>query len=439
MESVVYIYYQVYLFCMGKTVKNFKSKNWRIVIPNLTQYKDASEAQLLQLKNLVLQRLHKRPQDKRSSIKSQFQRGLRYYSIAVQKHANGVPHLDILLIYDQSIQRSFTEYDYLYKHGDVTTYRNLNQAILDYNKKQDLDPLANIPEETMDVQIVQKDPVTKKPKITKHKVNALLQIQQLKADSYAYLYDKMKQDPLHFNLEQYVQKHQLSKYISGWSSIKSKLKDMQTAAANLKLKEKPGFKFIDRALIQSQLSHDELKLFDSWRGYQTIVNYLNMMITEKGTRQMKTLNLLISGPPSVGKTSLFSNPNHKPDKTCVQDFCAVYPMGMQHWFPKYNSGVYHMILWNEAKLTSYSYDTILKLLEGSYMDLPNKGGTSRKVDNPLVVLTSNMTLNQMIKQKFGYNSDYVSMAKANLAVRVQQVVVPKGCNLFLLQKLLILL
>ena len=408
-----------------------KSKFWRIVIPNLTQYKDASQSQLLQLKHLILQRLHKRPQLKTSSIKSQFDRGLRYYSIAVQKHLNGTPHLDILLIYDASIQRQLVDYDYLYKHGDITTYRHLNQAILDYHKKQDKSPLSNVPEETKAVSILESD-----GSISTLRVNSLIQIQQLKKDSYRYLYYKMKQDSLRFNVEQYVQKNQLSQHIKGWSSIKTKLKDMQTAAANLKLKQKPGFKYIDRALIQSQLSPEELKVFDSWNGYQTIVNYLNMMISEKGTRQMKTLNLLISGAPSVGKTSLFSNPNHKPDKTCVQDYCAVYPMGMQHWFPKYYSGVYHMILWNQAKLTSYSYDTILKLLEGSYLDLPSKGGSSRKVDNPLVVMTSNLTLDQMIKQKFGYNKDYVKMARANLAVRVQQVSVPNGYNLFLLQKLL---
>ena len=408
-----------------------KSKNWRIVIPNLTQYKDASASQLIQLKQLILQRLHRRPQDKRSSIKSQFQRGLRYYSIAIQKHLNGVPHLDILLIYDNPITIRPTGFDYLYKHGNVSTYRNLNNAILDYNKKQDPEPLNNIPEETKAIQIVESD-----GSISTHTVNSLIQIQQLKKDPYLYLYNQMCKDPLHFNVQQYVKKHQLSQYISGWSSIKTKLKDMQIAAANLTLKQKPGFKYIDRTLIQSQLSSSELKTFDSWKGYQIIVNYLNQIVTLGGYRKMKTLNLLISGPASIGKTSLFHNPNHDPHQNPVQDYVSVYPMGMSTWFPAYRSGVYKLILWNEAKLTSYSYDTILKLLEGSFLDLPIKGGVSPKRDNPLIVLLSNLTLQQMIKQKFGYSNQYIQMAKANLSVRIQQVIVPKGYNLFLLQKLL---
>ena len=393
------------------------------MIPNLQQLRTQQEKQ--KAKVTVLERLYHRPQDKRSSIKSEFQRGLKYYRIALQHHKNGVPHLDILLMYDKSIQRRATDFDYLYKHGHVTTYRRLNQAVFDYGSKQDADNLHNFP--------VSKAPNSQGSKCD---YDGLIQFQQFKKDPYLYLYNKMHEDPVHFNLQQYVQQNQLSPYISGWSSLKIKLKDMQIAAANLKLKNKPGFRSIDRNLIQQSLSSDELRLYDSWSGYQRIVDYLNQIPTLGGKRQMKTLNLLITGGPSIGKTSLFHNPNHKQDKACVQDFCSVYPMGMSTWFPQYRSGVYKVILWNQAKLTAYSYDVILKLLQGSYVDLPVKGGVAQKRDNPLIVMTSNMTLNQMIHQKFLTRPDMVRMAKANLAVRVQNVVVPPGYDLFLLQKLL---
>lgn len=112
-------------------------------------------------------------------------------------------------------------------------------------------------------------------------------------------------------------------------------------------------------------------------------------------------------------------------------------MGMKHWFPPYLSGVYGLIYWNQTKLTSYSYDTILKLLDGSPIDLSTKGGLARKIDNPLVLMTSNMTLEQLICQKFSYSSQYRAMARKNLAVRIENVVVPKGRDLFLLQRLLV--
>lgn len=356
-------------------------------------------------------------------------RHLRYYSIAWQIHpGTGEPHLDILLIYDKNIKKFLSSFNYLLPLCPqressttpgvfITNYpkTRLNKAILEYGFKEDPNPLSNLPQD----------------------LNSFLDLKKLEADPYSYLYDQMKKDPLNFNLEQYVQINQLSKNIKGWSSIKTKLKDMQVASANLTLKSRPGFKYIDRDLIESQLTTSELEVFDSWSGYQIIVNYLNQIPIYGGKRQMKTKNLLITGSASIGKTSLFHNPNHRPDRACVEDFCAVYPMGMSTWFPQYRSHVYKLILWNEAKLTSYSYDTILKFLEGSYLDLPTKGGIAPKRDNPLIIMTSNMTLEQMIKQKFFYNNQYQQMARSNLSVRVQNVIVPSGYDLFLLQKLLV--
>ena len=389
-------------------------------VPNLCPELD-------QLKSKILDRLITKESTRKSKLIN--------WSIAWETHTgSGLPHLDILLVYQQNIKPDYTSFDYLIKdlnikqhdvgdnvgigHVWITSYSptKLSKAILDYGQKEDPDVLTNL---------------------TSQSKEDLLRLTKLKADPYVYLEDQMRKDPIYFNLEQYCQKHNLARNIRSWSSIKTKLKDMQIAAANLKLKNKPGFKFIDRSLIQSRLTPSELATYDSWSGYQTIVNYLNQIPIKGNKRKMKTMNLLITGPASIGKTSLFHNPNHDSYQSSIQDYCAVYQMGMSTWFPKYQSGVYHMILWNEAKLTSYSYDTILKVLEGSYVDLPIKGGIAPKRDNPLVVMTSNMTLEQMIEQKFNYSLSLSNMARSNLSVRVQNVVVPEGYDLFLLQKLLL--
>ena len=370
------------------------------------------------LKSQILQKL----------IHHQKSKGLRYYSIAWQTHqTSGQPHLDILITYDKNIKKSNSSFNYLLQSCPqrpsettpgvfITPYSKtrLNKAVLQYGSKEDPCVISNFPEDT----------------------SSILQVNQFQKDPYVYLQNQMRKDPLHFNLEQYCQKHNLYNKMSGWSSIKTKLRDSQTAAANLLLKTKPGFKFISRGLIQSVLTLPELKHYDSWKGYQTIVDYLNTMIIQKGKRDPKSLNLLITGAPNTGKSALVWHPNPHDHFNPISKYCSVYPIGMQHWFPRYSSDVYHCIYWNQAKLTSYSYDTILKLLDGSPLDLPNKGGSSRKIDNPLIIMTSNMTLQQMIKQKFGYNSDYVKMARSNLAVRVQNVIVPEGYDLFILQKLL---
>lgn len=383
--------------------KCIRSRNFRIVIPNLQQYKTASHEALMELKYQILQKI----------LQKQKIKNLQYYLIAIQRHLNGVPHLDILLLYPKSVLFKVNHFDYILKHGDITTYRQLNQAILDYGKKEDLCALSNLPKSS----------------------SQIINLQKLNKDPYRYLELKMLQDPLHFNVEEYSRTNDLFQYIKSWSSVKAKLADSQAAAANLLLKTKPGFKLITRELIQAQLSPDQLRIYDSWSGYQTIVDLLNQMILKKGTRDPKSLNLLITGAPNTGKSALVWHPNPHHHFNPISSYCSVYPIGMSQWFPKYRSDVYHCIYWNEAKLTSYSYDTILKLLDGSPLDLPNKGSVSRKVDNPLIIMTSNLTLDQMILQKFGYNKDYIHMARANLAVRVKNVIIPEGYDLFLLQKL----
>ena len=356
------------------------------------------------------------------------------WSIAWQTHpASGLPHLDILIVFQKNVQIYHGGFDYLIKdlkvpqlpqsqtftpgHVWVTPYssKKLNRAILEYGQKQDPTPVTNLTLETRE---------------------DIVRVSKVKDNPYRSLQLQMLKDPLNFNLEQYVRENDLFQYISSWTSIKTKLRDSQLAAANLQLKHKRGFRFIDRALIQACLSPEELVTYDSWSGYQTIVGYLNQVVTFGYKRPLKTLNLLITGPPNTGKTSLFETDLAR-SHVSVQDFCSVYPMGTRTWWPNYKPQVFALIYWNEAKLTSYSYDTILKVLEGTKVDLPQKGSSVLKYDNPLVVMTSNMTLEQLIQQKFSYNSDYVQLARENLAVRVQNVVIPPGLNLFILQKLLL--
>lgn len=380
-----------------------RARYFRLVIPNLQDYRDKPDA-LLKLKGDTFSLL----------LKNQI--NLQYYKIAVQTHiTTGVPHLDILITYNRSVLKSLNRFDYLVKHGSLTRYRSLNTAILQYGSKQDLFALTNFPAD----------------------FSKVITVSQLRKDPYAYLYDRMKEDPIHFNLQQYVQSNLLSKHIHGWPSIKTKLKDMQVAAANLNLRSRPGFKYIDNLLIQSVLTTNQLSLYRSWTGYQTIVDYLNQIPLHGSYRKMKTLNLFITGPTSLGKTSLFHNPNHQPHMNPIEDYIAVYPMGMTTWFPAYRTGVYKLILWNQVKLTSYPYDLVLKLLQGSFVDLPIKNGVAPKRDNPLIVMTSNLTLQQLIVQTFYHSKTLQAIARQTLSVRVHNVIVPPGCPLFILQKLLI--
>ena len=340
------------------------------------------------------------------------------YLICEQKYDSGEPHFHVILVYPR--RKAVTSpdyYDFLGIHPNIQTMRNM-KAALDYVYKEDSNPLTNMN-------------ILNQRRIARAKDTSSL---------YQLLQEQMLKDPFNFDVYQYCAAHNIDKhmYKAHYSKAVSLISKMREVYCNKSLFQKPGFKFISRAHIQSILSPTELNIYDSWPGYQTIVDHLNQIHQYRFRRPSKTMNLLITGPKSTGKSALIwqqylESSNFNP----LNSYCSVYPMGMKDWFPHYKSQIYDVIYWNQAKLTSYSYDVILQLLDGSPVMLPAKGGGHKKVDNPLVIMTSNMTLDQMIKQKFRYNRPYQLMSKQNLSVRITNVVIPPGYNLFLLQKLLV--
>lgn len=339
------------------------------------------------------------------------------YLICQQMYDSGQPHFHAILIYSKRKEiTSSDHFDYLGIHPNIQTMRNMKAAI-QYVYKQDPHPHTN-----MDV--------LQQRRVARAKDSSSL---------YQLLEEQMMKDPFNFDPIRFCHQHNLTKqiYKANFTKALNLIKLVRPVVCNKLLFEKPGFKPITRQLIQQKLSPSQLKIYDSWPGYQTIVDHLNQIPCYRFRRPAKTLNLLISGPASIGKSALVWQTYHQAHLNPLNRHCSVYPMGMKDWFPDYKSQIYDLIYWNQAKLTSYSYDTILQLLDGSPVMLPAKGGGHKKVDNPLVIMTSNMTLQQMIKVKFGYSPSMVDYARKNLAVRVTNVIVPQGYQLFLLQKLLV--
>ena len=339
------------------------------------------------------------------------------YLVCEQSYDDGTPHFHVILVYPKRKQiYSPDYYDYLGVHPNIQTMRNM-KAALDYVYKEDAHPVTN-----MDL--------FHQKRVARASHSSSL---------YDLLYDQMVKDPFNFDPVKYCLDHNVHRevYKTNYTKAVKFLKLIQQAYCNKLLFQKPGFKLITRSLIVSLLSPSQLKTFDSWSGYSTIVDHLNQIPTYRFRRPAKTLNLLITGPKSIGKSALVWQTYLQPHFNPLNSYCSVYPMGMKDWFPDYRSQIYDVIYWNQAKLTSYPYDVILQLLDGSPVMLPAKGGGHKKVDNPLVLMTSNMTLDEMILQKFSYNKSYVAMARENLSVRVTNVVVPENLDLFLLQKLLV--
>ena len=339
------------------------------------------------------------------------------YLICEQMYDSGQPHFHVILIYDKRkeiVSQNF--YDYLGIHPNIQTMRNM-KAALDYVYKQDPNPYTNM-------NIAQE-----------HRIAKVSHTSSL----YDHLYDQMIKDPFNFNPIVYCNTYNLTKqiYKASYTKALHLLKLVQPQYCNSLLRNKPGFKLITRSLIESVLSPSELILYDSWTGYQQIVDVLNQIPTYSYRRPLKMPNLLLTGAPDTGKTALVWNTYPLPHHNPLNSHVAIYPMGMKDWFPEYKSQVYSVIFWNQARLTSYPYDTILQILDGSPVMLPAKGGGHKKADNPLVIMTSNLTLTQMVQHKFNYNLNFKRLALANLRARVKNIVVPPHLDLFLLQKLIV--
>lgn len=331
---------------------------------------------------------------------------LEHLGVVREVHKDGSFHLHIYLQYLRRRKISPKHFDYLPKHPNVQVVRGLKE-VLDYLVKEDANPLYT------------------KGFNPRYEVNK----REIQQSPYRLLQQAMLADPLGFKPHQWLAENNLTVAISktNWSKAISLVKKQQQVAANQLLRARVGIKQITRQLIEATLSPQELTLYDSWDGYQVIVDHLNQVPLYGFQRPHKLKNLFVVGRPNIGKTVLARE---------IRKWVAVYSFGVDNWFPHYQNYIYPIILWNEFYLRAMPYGQLLNVLEGEPTDLPYKGGSILKRDNQLIYITSNMTLEQHICSRF---RDPVArdLARANLSARINQIIVPQGINLFLLLKLIL--
>ena len=333
-------------------------------------------------------------------------RGLSDWLVAWQTApGSGLAHLDILLVYSRPVMNRLDWYDYLGRHGDLTRYRTVNAAILDYGRKEDPAPLGDLD------------------------ATSVITAASVRRDLYSMMRDAMLDDPFEFNPQAWLASAKIDEEAMRVNVFKCirMVRAQQVVECNRRLRESPSFPAITRELIESRLSAAELALFDSWPGYAAIVGHLNQIPRWGCRRPPKTPNLYLWGPSNTGKTTLLR---------AIRAAAPTYPFGVNRWWPRFETGAYRCITWNEFRLSVMHYTNLLQLLEGEPMDLEYKGGSSLKTCNPLVVMTSNLSPAMHLGAKFSWNSAMHEAALSNFAARVTAIRVGESTPLFILVKLI---
>ena len=329
------------------------------------------------------------------------------YLVCEEMYDSGLPHFHAILVYDKRKQvENQDHFDYLGVHPNIQTMRNM-RAALDYVYKEDPSPCTN-----MDV--------AQEKRVARAKDSSSL---------YEFLEEQMVKDPFNFDAIRYCVQHDLTKqiYKANYTKAVNLVTKAQAAHCNRLLFQRPGFKPIDRALIEQNLTHQELRTFDSWPGYQRIIDYLNEVNVHGYDRPFKSKQLLMVGRPNTGKTTLVRE---------IERYSAVYHLDVSNWFPNYRDGVYKVLFWDEFRLKGgMTHTDLLKFLQGSPMDLEYKGGSALRMNNQLIIMTSNMTLEEHIDLKFK-DIQQKKLATQNLQVRLEEIRVPPSLDLFLLLRLI---
>jgi len=155
-----------------------------------------------------------------------------------------------------------------------------------------------------------------------------------KNDPYLFLQREIKND-VNFDFIKYVIENNLLKQIKNWSTAKTILNDYKTGYAASLLVKKPGLKLIDYNFIKKTLTEQKFQEFYSWKGYCTIINYINEIFYYGYERPFKSRQLFLVRELNTGKTSLIRK---------ISTYVSTYEMGVTKWWPQYKDFTYKLLV-----------------------------------------------------------------------------------------------
>lgn len=184
----------------------------------------------------------------------------------------------------------------------------------------------------------------------------------------------------------------------------------QAVAATIAANDRPTkqLRKITREIIESRLSSEELRIFDSKSEFSVFVDYVNKIL-QYGHKQLhKQCCLSIVGETSIGKSTVVNE---------LKKFFNTYIFPLDGWHTQYENWVYDIILWNEWDMKLLSRSDLLLFTEGEIVDLKVKYTKAVKRDRPMIVLTANYSYITQCRYRFGHDQLMYESTHTALATR----------------------
>lgn len=267
---------------------------------------------------------------------------LSTYLISRENHTDGTYHFHIFLKYSKLREFSYKHFDYFGQHPNIQKVRH-PKDVISYILKEDLQPLFN-------------------------------------SDFLSY---SLKKAPL----------ASVSLLINKQIDFYQALLSYPVVADNITKYKKLFFEYEVAKRHAKQLAKKPLQSLSNLPSvFQPIIDCLEQMNKFGYQRPQKTPNLLLfSKNPNKGKTTFLN---------LLSKHYPTFSFPTDGWFDGYKNNFYKLISWNEVTFIGYKITDLLLHLEGQTVDLPIKGSKVFKDDNPLVIMTSNKNLTQLLYEKY---------------------------------------
>lgn len=306
------------------------------------------------------------------------------FVVVLETHTNDAnkgKHLHLFVEFKKRREISLKFFDYLGKHGNLQKVRN-SEAVLQYMNKE------NICKASFDVwELLLASPRTFVNTIR------LLMLSGYDGSTLVRKYGQM-----------FANRPWQSALRLGSMAVDAEIAERSKPSQRLRK--------ITREIIESRLTHEELRIFDHNPFFSIFVDYVNKILQYGNQQLHKQCCLSIIGAPSIGKSTVVNAL-----KKCFNTY--IFPL--DGWHAQYQNGIYEIVLWNEWDIKLLSRSDLLLFTEGELVDLRVKYTKAVKQDRPMIILTSNMSFKDQIAKRYQYDNHLHDIMQEALSVRIVEL------------------